>query len=399
MDANALNQGFKDIEDLITKFKPEVIIFTAAMPSFSDDCQVAKIAKRIDKKIRTILLESHVIPVMTEKIKQKFPEIDDLVGVEPLVVIPRLLGFEEVADLENHPLPAYDLLPIKKYFSVSFTRRKPFVSLVTSVGCSNRCNFCIVGGATVERGYGQKWRFKSAKKILEEITFVMGLGVKNVNFFDETFTVSKPRVQELCQLMIERGVKIDWSCNGRVDSLDEKTIKMMKRAGCWNIMFGIECGSQGLLEEANKGTTLSRALEIVQLCKNNGIQVSASFVVGLPHETMKTINKTLEIAKKIKIYRIQFDVLTPLPGTKYYDEAKRSGLLETDYSFSGYDAYCIDDVPVVRTEKMTSRELADAHKYIYRKFYLRPAYIFHMLVSTRSWGQFISLFKSLAYLK
>lgn len=344
-------------------------------------------------------MESHVVPVMPEKIKQTFPEIDYLVGTEPLINIPKLLGFEGVAELENHPLPAYDLLSLNKYFSISFTRKKPFACLITSVGCSNRCNFCVIGGATVDRGYGKIWRFKSPKKILEEVKFVMSLGVKNIYFFDETFTVNKQRVLEFCKMMVEQGIKVDWTCNGRVDSLDEETIKMMKKAGCWNIMFGIECGTQGLLEEANKGTTLTKALNIIKVCKDNGIQVSASFVIGLPHETMETVKQTLEVAKKINVYRAQFDVLTPFPGTKFYEEMQKKGLLEKEYSFSGYDAYCVNDMPVIRTEKMSSAELAEAHKYIYRKFYLRFFYVIHLLLSIRSWSQFVNLIRSVRYLK
>ncbi len=399
IDANALNLNFADIEKEMRDFKPEAVVFTAAIPCFGVDVEVAKIAKKINRNIKTILLESHIVPVMPEKIKQTFPEIDYLVGTEPLLNIPKILGLEGVSDLEKHPLPAYDLLPLKKYFSTSFTRKKPFACLVTSVGCSNRCNFCIIGGATVERGYGKIWRFKSPQKILEEVKYLISLGVKNIYFFDETFTVSRPRVVELCNLMIEQGIKIDWACNGRVDTLDEETIKIMRRAGCWNIMFGIECGSQGLLEEANKGTTLEKAIKIIKCCKDNGISVSASFVIGLAHETWDTIKQTLEVAKKINVYRTQFDVLTPFPGTKFYDEVRGLGLLEEEYSFSGYDAYCVDQLPVIRTEKMTAQELAQAHKYIYRKFYLRPSYIFHLLFSIRSWNQFINLVKSMRYLK
>jgi len=399
IDANALNQDFKDIEAEIKEFRPNTVIFSASLPSFSADIQVAKIAKKIDKNIKTILLESHVVPVMPAKINQTFPEIDHLVGAEPLINIPELLGFEGIKELENHPLPAYDLLPLKKYFSISFTRKKPFASLITSVGCSNRCNFCIIGGATVNRGYGKIWRFKSPKKIIEEIKYLLSLNVKNIYFFDETFTVSKQRVIELCNLMIKEGVEVDWACNGRVDTLDEELIKIMKKAGCWNIMFGIECGSQELLDEANKGTTLAKAIDMVKCCKDNGIQVSASFVIGLPHETMETIERTLEVAKKINVYRTQFDILTPFPGTKFYDEIKEKGLLEKEYSFSSYDAYCIDDLPVIRTEKLTSKELAEAHKYIHRKFYLRPVFMVKMLFSIRSWSQLINLIKSIRYLK
>ncbi len=399
LDANALNKNFEDIKEEISETKPETIVFTTSPTSFSYDAQVAKIAKEIDKKIKTILLDSHISPVIPERIKQNFPEIDYLASQEPLMNIPNLLGFKGIAELEDHPLPAYDLLPLKRYSSLTFSRKKPFATLITSVGCPNRCNFCIIGGATVERGYGKKWRFKSPKKILEEIKYLLTFGVKSIYFFDETFTVSKQRVIELSKMIIEEGLNIKWSCNGRVDTLDEETIKIMEEAGCWNIMFGIECGSEGLLKEANKGTTLARAIDMVRYCKKGGISVSASFVIGFPNETRETIKETLEIAKKINPYRAQFVILTPYPGTKLYEEIKKRGLLEEDYSFTGYDAYCVNQLPVIRTEKLSSQELAQAQRYIYRKFYLRPLFLIRTLFKIKSFNQLLNIFKSLKYLK
>jgi len=399
LDANAQNQNFDDIERQIIVFEPDAIIFTASLPSFSADIQVAKLAKKINQGIKTILLESHVVPAMPQKVKQAFPEIDCLVGTEPLMTIPNLLGFEGVADLEEHPLPAYDLLPIKKYSSISFTRKKPFATIITSVGCPNRCNFCIIGGATVERGYGKKWRFKSPEKILSEIKHLLSLGVKSIYFFDETFTADRQRVRELCLLIVKECLKFEWSCNGRADTLDEETVKLMKKAGCWSIMFGLECGSQSLLEKANKGTTLAKELVAINSCSKNGISVVASFIIGFPGETQETIKQTLEMAKRINTHRTQFDILTPFPGTQFYEEAKAKGLLEKDYNFSSYDAYCIGDRPVLRTEAMSSEDLARAHKKIYRQFYLRPSLWLRTLWGVRSLNQFVDLLKFVKYLK
>ena len=362
LDANALNLNFDDVKKELKVSNPDAVVFTTSPSSFSYDVQIAKITKEINKGIKTILLDSHIVPVMPEKIKEKFPEIDEMVGTESLANIPKLFGFEGVRELEKHPFPAYDLLPMDKYFSLTYSRKKPFATLITSTGCCNRCNFCLIGGATVERGYGRTWRFKSAEKILGEIKYLLNLGVKSIYFFDETFTVQKKRVLDLCELIKKQGLNFEWGCNGRVDTLDEETIKIMKTAGCWNIMFGIECGSEGLLEDANKGTTLKKAIAMVDACKKNGISVSASFVIGFPNETWETVKQTLKIAKKVNPYRAQFVVLTPYPGTRLYDEVKSKGLLERDYSFSGYDAYCVNQIPVIRTEKLSSEELAGAQQ-------------------------------------
>ncbi len=399
LDANALDLNFEDVKKEIIDFKPNAVVFTISPASFTADAEIAKITKEINRETKTILLDSHIVPVMPQKVKEKFPEIDTLVGTNPLLNIPKLFGFEGIDGLENHPLPAYDLLPREKYFSMTYSRKKPFATIITSTGCPNRCNFCLIGGATIERGYGNVWKFKSPEKILTEIKYLLHLGTKSFYFFDETFTASKKRVLDLCGLIKKEGLKFEWGCNGRVDTLDEETIKAMREAGCWNIMFGIECGSELLLQDANKGTTLTKAMAAVRACKENNINVSASFVIGLPNETWETVKKTLEIAKKVNPYRAQFVVMTPYPGTRLYDEVKNKGFLEQDYSFSGYDAYCINQIPVVRTEKMSAKDLQKAQKYLYRKFYLRPAYLANVLLGIKSFNQLLYILKSVKYLK
>src|SRR3989344_2268947 len=393
LDANALDSNFKDIEIEIRRFKPQAVVFTISPTTFTADAQIAKIAKEIDGQIKTILLDSHISPAIPERVRQNFPKIDYLVSREPLLEIPGLLGFPGIAEIENHPLPAYDLLPLKKYFSLSFTRKKPFATLITSVGCPNRCNFCIIGGATVDRGYGKIWKFKSPSKILEEIKHLLNFGVKSIYFFDETFTADSERIKSLCGMIIENRLKFEWSCNARADTLDEETIKMMKKAGCWNIMFGIECGSEGLLKEANKGTTLAKAMGAVDFCQKNGIKVAASFMLGMPEESMETVKQTLDAAKKINPHRAQFVILTPYPGTKLYDEVKEKGLLVEDYSFSGYDGYCAGQIPAIRTKYLTSQELVLAQKYIYRKFYLRPSLWLKTILSVRNFGQLMNVLR------
>jgi len=399
LDANALNLSFENVKNEIERFHPDWVVYTTSPASFAADMRIATITKEIDKGIKTILLDSHILPVMSEEIKQKFIGIDYFVSSEPLLNVPGILGLEGIADLENHPLPAYDLLPIRKYFSLTYSRRKPFGTITTSTGCPNRCKFCIVGGSTVKRGYGNRWQFKSAKKILDEVKFLLNLGIRSIYFFDETFTVNPSRVIDVCQGIIDQNLKFEWSCNGRVDTLNEEIIKMMKKAGCWNIMFGIECGSEELLKDAHKGTTLEKALAIVEICKKNKLKVSASFLLGLPEETMATIKKTLAVAKRVNPYRAQFVVLTPYPGTQLYEEMKKEGLLLRDYDFSGYDAYCVANEPVIKTRHMSSAELARAQKYIYRRFYFRPSFLLNTLFSVRSWSHFINLINSVLYLK
>ena len=399
IDANALNFNLNQIESEIKNFQPTAVIFTTSPVSFTEDAKIAEISKKINSEIKTILLDSHITPVMPGKIREKFPLIDHLIGTDPLINIPKIFGFPGAAGLENHPLPAYDLLPLNKYFSLTYSRKKPFAALITSAGCPNRCKFCLIGGATVKRGYGNRWQFKSPEKIIVEIKYLLSLGVKNIYFFDETFTVNKQRIKKLCRLILENNLKIDWAGNGRVDTLDEETIKIMRQAGCWNIMFGIECGTEASLKDINKGATLERAIKVVESCKKNNINVSASFVIGLPEENQESVKKTIAMAKKINPYRAQFVIVTPYPGTKLYDEMKAEGLLLHDYDFSGYDAYCAANPPVIKTRQMSPEELLKAQKYAYRRFYFRPAAMANIFFSLGSLAQLWNMLKAVKYFK
>ena len=159
----------------------------------------------------------------------------------------------------------------------------------------------------------------------------------------------------------------------------------------------MESGSETLLNNIHKGITLDRAKHIFDISKKLGLNPSASFMLGLPGETWETIKETLQFAIKLDPVRAQFVITTPYPGTKLYDYVKKEGLLKKDYSFSGYDAYCVDAVPVMSTKQMTAEELLKAQKYVYKKFYLRPLYALKTLFSSNSITEFINLLKFWRY--
>ncbi|MFQ6020442.1 MAG: B12-binding domain-containing radical SAM protein [Candidatus Aenigmatarchaeota archaeon] len=426
IDANALDLSWNDVEDSIRKFKPDVIIFKSSPPTMIWDCNTAKIAKKINKKIITILDDSHIAPVFPEKTLKKFPYIDLLIRGESektsfqlIKTIKGKRNFNKVTgisfrkgnkivntkptppikNLDDLPIPAFDLLPINKYFSITFSKRKPFMTIITSRGCPFRCDFCIVGGSTVWRGSGNGWFQRSAKSILDEIEhLVKNYKIKDIYFFDETFTVDKKRVLEICKGIKKRNIKINWSCNSRVDSVqDEKMLKTMAEAGCWNLLFGVESGSQEILDSCNKRINISQIKKTFEITKKYGIYASSSFMVGLPGETKETIRKTLKLALELNPDFSQFVITTPYPGTILYEKVKKEGLLERDYKFSSYDAYCVQDHPVLRTEFMSSEEIARAQKWLYKKFYFRLSYILHRLFSIKNFNELKYHLKAMKY--
>jgi radical SAM superfamily enzyme YgiQ (UPF0313 family) len=426
LDANALNLEWTDVKKEIKNFHPDIILYKASPTTMAYDARTADITKSVDKKILTVLDDAHIVPYIPEKTLKTFKNIDILIRGESEKTVKLLIdaikekkNLKDVTgisfrrngkvinthptppfkNLDDLPFPAYDLLPIKKYNSITFARKSPFMTLVSSRGCPFKCDFCIVGGSTVWRGSGKGWYSRSAKNILDEMELLVNkYGVKEIYIFDETFTVDKKRVLEVCKGIKKRRIEVSWSCNSRINTLDGEMLKAMKSSGCWNILFGVESGSQELLDNVHKGIKIGDIKKVFKLTKDNDIFASASFMIGLPGETWETVEKTLQLALEIEPDYCQFVITTPYPGTRLYDYVKKKGYLIKDYDFGGYDAYGIAEDPVLRTDKMTNLELMEAQKHIHRKFYLRPSYVIKRLFTIRSWMQVRMMIKGFFYI-
>jgi len=154
---------------------------------------------------------------------------------------------DRIQDLDNLPIPAYHLLPIDKYKPAKGSyKRLPAMSMITSRGCPGKCTFC-------SKTLGNKLFFQSAERIFNEIQFLIkNYGIKQIQFYDDTFTVWKENVRKLCHLIIENKVDITWTCFARVDYVDSDLLFLMHRAGCHQIMFGVENVDEGVLKNINK---------------------------------------------------------------------------------------------------------------------------------------------------
>jgi len=416
VDANGEDLDFNEVKKLIGKKKPEVVIFTCSPTTMAYDCQIAKIAKKVDRKIVTVLDDSHIAPVYPEKVLVKFRDIDVLIRGESertsYLIVKNINNLDKVNGISFRKgkkvvnkkpakpvdlggiLPAYEFLNLDNYYSWTFGKEKRLVTLLTSVSCPFKCTFCIIGGATVWRGYGGRWRAKTAGQIIAEIKYLYeNFEVRNFYFFDETFTVDKKRAEEICRRIIKNKLKISWSCNSRVDTVDKKTLKWMAKSGCWNICFGLESGSQKVLDSVNKKTDLDQAIGIFISCRKLGVKTSASFMIGLPEDSQDTLTQTLEFAKRLDPDRVQFVITTAYPGTKLYEQVKKEKLLAKDYNFSGFDAYGINNEAVLKSKYLSAEEIAGFTKKMYLRFYLRPKQIVRLISGIRSIDDLVGLVK------
>ena len=271
-----------------------------------------------------------------------------------------------VDNLDDLPMPAYDLLPIRRYTSLQIAER-PFASMITSRGCPYTCVFC-----SARLTMGPKYRAFSPERTVEEIQWLIRtFGVKEVLFKDSEFTMDLARVESICDLLGRKGIKIKWSCNGRIGRLSRDLLRTMRGAGCRLIEYGIESGDEDILVALSKQITIEEVRATFAMTRQAGLKTIANFMIGNPGETRASIDKTLRLAKEIKPDYCDFSFLTPFPGTELYERAERNGWLLAGFNPSNIRL----DRCTMNATQMSGDELKGMFKKAYRSFYLRPGFI------------------------
>jgi radical SAM superfamily enzyme YgiQ (UPF0313 family) len=281
---------------------------------------------------------------------------------------------ELIKDLDNLPFPARDLIPLKKYVpSAEQYRRKPVTNLMTARGCPYNCLFCPSLGF-------DKYRRRSPENVMKEIKhLVKDYGVREIYFFDDTFTISKEWVMKFCDLLLNEKLDLIWTVNARANTVNYEVLAKMKEAGCWKLWFGLESGVQKNLDTLNKRITVEQARNAVKICRKLDLEVEASFILGIPGETYKEALQTINFAKEIGVDYAQFFPLTPLPDTPLGNNIDKYGRILISES-----KYYNETMVVFTPYSMTSEELKKLIPLAYRSFYIRPSCILHHLKKIRS---------------
>jgi len=267
---------------------------------------------------------------------------------------------------EAIPPPAWHLLNLQGY-RLPLKGRK-FLIVAPVRGCPYRCNFC-----TAAVYYGAKPRLRPVEKVVEEIADgVSRYGIRDFFIWADTFTLNKQYVQDFCRTIINRRLSICWTCNSRVDTLDEETIDLMREAGLWLISFGMESGNRQILAATGKAITVEQSRAAVELAGEKGIKTAGHFMFGLPGETGATMEETLQLALSLPLTIAQFYAATPYPGTGLYQEAGEKGWLKPGQAMSQKKA-------VMEIPGLTATEVNSFCRHAYRKFYLRPRIVCSIL--------------------
>lgn len=277
---------------------------------------------------------------------------------------------EMIVNLDDLPIPARHLLPMHAYHMTK-SRSQSSHAFTVSVarGCPFNCAFCC-------RIFGRRVRHHSVERIIEEIDILVNnYGAREINLEADTLTINKHFITSLCDGIIRSGLSknITWTCESRIDTINEDILKKMKEAGCWQISYGVETGSQRLLDLIHKDISLEHIEKTFALTKRIGISIRAFFMLGIPTETRQESLKTISFAKKLDARWSQFTICTPFPGTELYDLVLKEGGLKSqswaDYkTHGGWTEGSLAYVPKGRSID----EMKKLQKQAYRAVYLRP---------------------------
>ena len=404
LDCQAERIHHEDIEKKIIEYEADVIGIQVMTFTLIDAILVAKKIRRIKPNTLIVFGGPHGTIYPRETVA--LPEVDVVIIGEGEFVFSSLLRHIQlnkaienipgvmtkqtsqidntftriryIRDLDKLKMPAYHLLDISLYYS-PMVKTKKVITMMSSRGCPFRCNFCD------RPQMGKKFRKKSAKKIFNEISYCANeLGIKEIIFYDDTFTVDKERVLELCDLIIESKIKILWDIRARIDTMSKGTITKLSQAGCNRIHYGIETGSPRLQKIIKKNLDIDNVHEIMKITCKEKIETLGYFMIGLPSETEEDLNLTLKLIKSLPMDYAHISIFTPYPGTEIYQQALDSDI----YSFDYWREFALNPVadfsPKYWNEKFTDEELFIILKKAYSMFYKRPSYIFNRLIKVRS---------------
>ncbi len=415
LDANALNIRPKDIVPLVSE--ADVIGITAMTPTVAAALEIARLLKQTSPD-RSIIMGGAHVTLLPEETLHSAPEIDVIVRGEgdfslieymealgegrPVKDIPGLSysidgnilhtqDREPLLDMDSLPFPAYHLLPWHCYrLHPPHGRSMPLAAVVTSRGCPYRCAYCS------KPVFGKKFRAQSAERVVAELAYLKDrFGVKEIAFYDDSFTIDKKRVHEIAEKILRTDLKLTWTCETRVNLVDPDLLRHMKQAGCYSVAYGIESASPEIITTLCKDTTLEQVEKAVADSRKAGLQVVGYFMLGSPGETIWTIRQTIEFAKRLKVDFAQFSLTTPFPGTELYDiymKDYEGSIPWESFVYAGTDNPA---TPIFESDLLDRQALEYWMRRAYRGFYLRPAYIWQRLKGIRSLDDLKMNFKGL----
>jgi anaerobic magnesium-protoporphyrin IX monomethyl ester cyclase len=394
--------NISDFLEYIRRYNPDIVAFTSMSSNFDIAVCLAKEIKNFNSKIMTVLGGHHVtarpycikdndfdIGVIGEG---EFTFLDIIISSKEKAGFSHIKGIAykddgsvilnesrpPVLNLDTFPYPEREILgDIRRYHPAVFNyKHSPCITIMTSRGCNHKCIYCV--NSLDKHTF---WREHSANYVLGEIEeIIKTYNIRNFWILDDDFSFNKERVYEICEGLLRKDLKINWSCMMRADRADQSLLTMMKKAGCWQIAYGVESGSERILKFINKKTDLSQIREALNLTKKAKIEAKGFFMIGFPTETAEDIEHSIGLATHLPLNYATFFPVTVVPGS----------LLEKEVEKYGKIAICHSKIkmPYMRNifipDTLSETEIVKWQKKAYHRFYLRVGYIFGQLIRLRS---------------
>jgi radical SAM superfamily enzyme YgiQ (UPF0313 family) len=356
------------LQSILEDFQPAVVGATAVTIAFDAAAAVLREVKSLDPDILTVMGGPHVT-FCAEETLRAFPAIDFIVlreGEETVVELARAVESDRrwdripglvyrngseimntgprdfLPDVVALPRPARHLLPLGRYRALGLP-----ITMTTSRGCPFNCIFCV-GRNMV----GQKVRYWSPLQVVDELEQLSALNFLQVIIADDLFTANKKHCHAICDEIIRRGLKTQWSSFARVDTVSEELLAKMKKAGCTGLLFGVESANARILDLINKKITTTQVEQAMKMCVAAGITPCASFILGLPGETPESMIESQNFGEKLKSLGASygFHFLAPFPGTQVREKSTEYGLKILSNDWKDYHA----NSAIVETETVTS---------------------------------------------
>jgi anaerobic magnesium-protoporphyrin IX monomethyl ester cyclase len=429
VDAIAARMDWPEFEQLLEEKRPKYYLTQVTAPTLRNDMYGVFLAKSLGA--RSMAFGTHVTPLTLETMRP-FPALDFVLRGEPEMTLRELLDTLEdkspsdsqiakmltetslsdrspeasqnplnriaglawrdqneivinpdrpfIPTLDDLPIPSHELLPLDQQRMPMI--KGPFTFIVTSRGCPAGCTYCIK-----HVSYQYSVRLRSPENIFAELQQLADLGIHNIHMYADLFTVNRDQVVGLCELIISSGLKVRWTCNSRVDYVDEEMLRLMGQAGCWLISWGIESANEAILKHARKGYRQEQAIRALGWARAAGIKNWGYFIIGLPGETEESIQETIEYSKQLPLDIALFHIAAPYPGTPFFYEVAENGWFRPGTKWEEVD---MDQSTVLDYPGLPAERLEYWQKRATREWSLRPGPIWTFLRGLNSWEGFKS---------
>ncbi len=412
-EPEAQSLSHTDLEKIIRDNSPDIVGLTCSTPNFFRAIRLARAVKNnSDAKIIIGGVHASALP---EFIAENYPELIDcvVVGEGEITMLELVRAYENnqsieglqgivyrsgnktirtgtrpfIEELDSIPFPARDLIPQKLFIpNLHNARHRNCSTLLTSRGCPFNCSFCASRIVS-----GRNYRIHSAEYVLEEMQMVKtDFNARQLLITDDTFTIDHERLEKICRGMIDKKLDLEWFCFSQVSSVNREMLSIMKKAGCYNIGFGIESGNEDILRKMGKPIKPEKALEAVRLANEIGMKTQAFYIFGTPGETKQQMEETIQFAKIVGATLAFFNMLVPYPGTKDFQHFFSGTPLE-QIEWERFVA--VGEQCVLTNTDVSHREMEALIATAYLKYYMNPCIVANLLFHIKTFYEFSNYVK------